>query len=107
MVINENYPNREELFGVERWINCYRSGDYVGRFFWTPEDQWKPSTEPSATASAEFCLIAGAHTHYFDETAVEVGRAIDHEITDLAAKDPGDIEAGVDAGIRVPVDKAA
>jgi hypothetical protein len=78
--INQNYPDREALFGVERWINCYRSGDYVGRFFWTPQDQWKPQDEPSTSASAEFCLVAGAHTHYFDQTALDVGRVIDSEI---------------------------
>jgi len=81
MPINEAYPDRKSLFGVERWINGYRSGDYVGRFLWTPERQWFPREQPPEEGPSEFCLSAGAHTHYFDQTAIEVGRVIDSQIS--------------------------
>ena len=78
--VTQNVPDPNALYSVKRWINGYRSGDYVGRFFWTATGQWVPSLPPNASGSGEFCLGFGAHTHYFDETALAVGRAIDQQI---------------------------
>lgn len=79
--------------GVQSWVNGYRSGDYVGRYLWrsdhdTDADRYGPA-DVRALADAirkgslgaggrvEFCLGAGAHTHYFDDTATPVGQVID------------------------------
>jgi hypothetical protein len=79
--INTEAPNMYELHRVEAWVNGYRSGDYIGRFLWTEHAQWRPSPAPAATRFvSEFCVGAGAHTHYFDSTALSVGRAIDAQI---------------------------
>ena len=77
--------------GVVVWVNGYRSGDYVGRYLWQPDDspdRYTPMDLDAALAKlhearppeerrAEFCLGEGAHTHYFDESATPVGRLID------------------------------
>ena len=83
--------------GVALWVNAYRSGDYVGRRLWIRDDdpaRWDPATPAgdsvasdapaNAVAEAkriEFCIGAGAHTHYFDQTAARVGEAIDQLIS--------------------------
>jgi hypothetical protein len=79
--------------GVRRWVNLYRSGDYVGRSMWLME--WYHRTrhgsggggfaEPLFTATtlhgdvevSEGCIGAGAHTHYWDMTAPDVSERID------------------------------
>ena len=68
--------------GVEKWINGYRSGDYVGRYFWTTAQQWKPFAESARhpDGSWEFCVGAGSHTHYFDAAGTKVGKVIDRAI---------------------------
>jgi hypothetical protein len=75
-------PDPREL-NVERWVNAYRSGDYVGRYLWRPDlcdYRWDGRGEMRSTSATgdrvEFCIGAGAHTHYFDETAPEIGREI-------------------------------
>ncbi len=67
---------------VHQWVNGYRSGDYVGRFLWSHSNQWQPGDRPIATGTraSEFCIGAGAHTHYFDGTATVVGKVIDAAI---------------------------
>jgi len=79
--IQSDTPDPAAL-GVTHWVNGYRSGDYVGRFFWTASDQWKPRNNPIAKGvqGSEFCVGAGAHTHYFDGTATIVGKIIDGTI---------------------------
>jgi hypothetical protein len=91
-------PLPNEL-GVALWVNAYRSGDYVGRRLWIRDDdpaRWNPATrnggevasdapgkagvDVSKATRIEFCIAAGAHTHYFDETAGRVGHAIDQLI---------------------------
>lgn len=90
--------------GVARWVNAYRSGDYVGRRLWIRDDdpaRWNPATRegdevasdaPGKTGGVvskatriEFCIGPGAHTHYFDETAGRVGDAVDQLITIAAS----------------------
>lgn len=79
--------------GVRRWINVYRSGDYVGRSMWLME--WYHRTRggdagggyhlPFFTSTtlhgdvevSEGCIGAGAHTHYWDMTAPDVSDRID------------------------------
>lgn len=82
--------------GVHRWMNVYRSGDYVGRSLWLAE--WYHRTrhgsggggfgEPFFTATtwygnvevSEGCIGSGAHTHYWDMTAPDVSEQIDRLI---------------------------
>jgi hypothetical protein len=86
-------PDPEEV-GVNLWVNVYRSADYVGRHLWRPDtcdfkfssqsaDLHRPwqigSFTPVGSRAArvptdrfEYCIGAGAHTHYWDETAPEV-----------------------------------
>jgi len=73
----ERVPAPLGLYAVKRWINAYRSGDYIGRFLWRTDDchyRWDPDPEKTSADGAErreFCIGAGAHTHYWDHTAVE------------------------------------
>jgi hypothetical protein len=77
--------------GAAEWVNACRSGDYVGRFVWTPH------TDPARFAvavvgadgvvearrdgdRAEFCLGAGAHTHYFANDAVALAVEIERVV---------------------------
>jgi hypothetical protein len=88
-------PNPDAL-GVVRWVNAYRSGDYVGRWIWRPDAcpyqfEALPERAPWASISAplpghsrdvhgkrrELCVGAGAHTHYWDGTAPEIAVELD------------------------------
>jgi hypothetical protein len=73
---------------AEEWINVYRAGDYVGRSIWTAPTE--PTMLRVATVSdagkvlassegdrTEFCLGAGAHTHYFANDAIALAVEID------------------------------
>jgi len=80
-------PDPAEL-GVIQWVNTYRSGDYVGRSIWLGE--WYQRTagpaaegrypQPIYSATAgprrEMCIGAGAHTHYWDDTAPDVAEQL-------------------------------
>ncbi|MEW5879057.1 MAG: hypothetical protein AB1761_01280 [Pseudomonadota bacterium] len=79
-------PAAAEL-GVAHWVNAYRSGDYVGRAIWTPADddslfrvagvdEWQRAARVAADRT-EFCLGAGAHTHYFTNDAAALAVAVD------------------------------
>lgn len=93
-------PKPEKL-GLDRWVNTFRSGDYIGRYLWRsnqhpshdPEQQlrnlFKPDydclegTGDTCLAQSrwrEFCLGAGAHTHYWDANADRVADEIDRLI---------------------------
>jgi len=87
---------------VALWVNAYRSGDYVGRYLWRPDrcgfaydtvagpiDQpWSVDKYADALASVtgdpvtrrEFCIGAGAHTHYWDRTAPQIAVQLDRLI---------------------------
>ena len=88
-------PVPSEL-GVTRWVNAYRSGDYVGRWLWRPDvcsyqfyapadrAPWTAITSSlpghshdQAHTRRELCVGAGAHTHYWDGTAPEVALEMD------------------------------
>jgi hypothetical protein len=80
-------PQASDL-GATEWINACRSGDYVGRFIWTPAGdatRFRIATiGPEGKVEAqragdrtEFCLGAGGHTHYFSNDAVALATEID------------------------------
>lgn len=80
-------PGAAEL-GATEWVNACRSGDYVGRFIWTPPGDAArfriAAVDPDGKVEAhragdrtEFCLGAGGHTHYFSNDAVALAVEID------------------------------
>jgi hypothetical protein len=81
-------PSASDIGAVE-WVNACRSGDYVGRFLWTPPGHAYrialvgPDGQVEADRAGdrtEFCLGAGAHTHYFSNDAVALAVEIDRLI---------------------------
>ena len=83
-------PNASDI-GVSEWVNACRSGDYVGRFIWTPPSDAArfriavvgPDGKVEAQRAGdrtEFCLGAGGHTHYFSNDAVALAVEIDRLI---------------------------
>ncbi|HEY2390923.1 MAG TPA: hypothetical protein VGK22_07090 [Candidatus Angelobacter sp.] len=85
-------PDPKDL-GIQVWINFYRSGDYVGRSLWL--DHWMERTQNGDQAGefpgepvadyftdgagqrVEACIGLGAHTHYWDRSAPDIGIIID------------------------------
>ena len=85
--------------GVTEWVNACRSGDYVGRFIWTsdrdPTHFGVAVVGPDGRVEArragdrtEFCLGAGAHTHYFSNDAVAVAVEIERLVAGAGAPAP-------------------
>ncbi|HKD06251.1 MAG TPA: hypothetical protein VKB79_10165 [Bryobacteraceae bacterium] len=95
-----------DLLRVERWINAYRSGDYIGRYLWrggrkgyqwapaatSYDEEWDPPAGKPARVSAdhagsriEFCIGPGAHTHYWDHTAAMIAEVLDRLINNIPA----------------------
>jgi hypothetical protein len=87
-------PSPDQL-GAEIWVNAYRSGDYIGRSLWL--DEWYNRTagagngaypEPVYIArsaagqprSEEMCIGAGAHQHYWDQSAPDIAEKLDELI---------------------------
>jgi hypothetical protein len=80
-------PDPAEL-GVAMWVNAYRSGDYVGRSMWLEEWYYRTSAgsgehpktvrayEATSGLRTEMCIGAGAHTHYWDDTAPDLADAL-------------------------------
>lgn len=98
-------PDPAEL-DVSIWVNAYRSGDYIGRYLWRPDacdfayeieamkivQPWRRSNAaPFSSVNRapgnrrEFCIGAGAHTHYWDRTAPQVALQLD-ELVSFAAQ---------------------
>jgi hypothetical protein len=74
--------------GVREWVNACRSGDYVGRFLWTPVtdsanfkvatlDEQGHADAARAGDRTEFCLGAGGHTRYFSNDALVLAREME------------------------------
>jgi hypothetical protein len=86
-------PNAADI-GASEWINACRSGDYVGRFIWTPTSEsarFQVATVNGDNVVAqregdrtEFCLGAGGHTHYFSNDAIALAVEIDRLIITAA-----------------------
>ena len=67
--------------GVKLWVNAYRSGDYVGRYLWHPDTgkaRWL--TRQETVDKVEFCIGAGAHNRYWDQTAPQIATELDRLI---------------------------
>ncbi|MEM8719837.1 MAG: hypothetical protein AAGE84_11075 [Cyanobacteria bacterium P01_G01_bin.39] len=88
-------PDPTKLLNVKQWVNAYRSGDYIGRYLWrSPDDEslWdKADLDSNSDVSEskdrghghtrrEFCIGAGGHTHYWDETAPDIAYELDRLI---------------------------
>jgi hypothetical protein len=86
--------------GATEWVNACRSGDYVGRFIWTPSTDSAlagpkfgvavvgPGGRVAAERAgdrSEFCLGAGAHTHYFANDAAALAVEIERLVAGAAA----------------------
>jgi hypothetical protein len=90
-------PDPSELLAVTKWVNVYRTGDYVGRNLWGQTDvtikfevpavsdhvPWDPKSvdlhkiagvRPNAI---EFPIGAGAHTRYWDRHGEMVAATLD------------------------------
>jgi hypothetical protein len=80
-------PSAADIGAVE-WVNACRSGDYIGRYLWTRKRAYPIAVVgPDGRVEAEragdrteFCLGAGAHTHYFSNDAVALASEIDRLI---------------------------
>jgi len=72
-----------------RWVNDYRSGDYVGRWIWRGENDpnvWRrrdidpqnvaTPTPYSSGPREESSIGEGAHTHYWDWSASDIGQRL-------------------------------
>ena len=92
-----------EAIGVQRWVNVYTTGDYVGRWLWSrkpaegedvsdtildtlsePLDVYRAEQHISAARTRlasrthmDVCLGTGAHTHYFESDQGLVAALID------------------------------
>lgn len=77
--------------GVAEWVNACCSGDYVGRFIWSPaweRDRFHVARiAPDGSVMArrtqnrtEFCLGVGGHTRYFSDDSVALAIEIDRLI---------------------------
>jgi len=80
-VITSKAPDPADL-RVDRWVNLYTSGDYVGRNLWS-DDDWDGLWEPRAQTIVggdrrERCLGAGTHTRYW--TSADVAQEVDELI---------------------------
>jgi len=93
-------PSPDDL-RLTQWANFYRSGDYIGRALWStgvlerndrglqggvyPEDlstnEYRPGPYQKAK-QIDACVGLGAHTHYWDRTAPDVGNQLDKMIAD-------------------------
>jgi hypothetical protein len=93
----ENAVPPAAALGASEWVNACRSGDYVGRFIWTPDDDAArfvaATVDPDGNVQArragdrkEFCLGAGGHTHYFSNDAVALAIEIDRLVARPASR---------------------
>ena len=86
--VNPVGPDGSTLLGVDnRWMNAYRSGDYVGRQLWEMRnDPYVPSQPPSPAQLGDACIGPGAHTHYWDESADWVAERLESRIDAIIAE---------------------
>jgi hypothetical protein len=85
---DDEKPKPNKLLGVLRWVNAYRSGDFVGRNIWRADSRdylfelASTVSQDAARKREEFCIGNGAHTHYWDDTAPDIARGLDRLIAD-------------------------
>jgi hypothetical protein len=60
-----------EQLRIAAWVNAYRSADYVGRKLW----------ENPPTNAFQYCVGAGAHTHYWDALGTPIAQILDRLIS--------------------------
>jgi hypothetical protein len=96
----ETGPDPRELGSQVRWLNAYRTGDYVGRSLWLADDAacaWMrnhpcapdsslPTVFTDGHRRMEACIGEGAHTHYWDATAPEVARLLQRLLGEVAGQ---------------------
>ena len=78
-----------EPLGARQWVNAYRSGDYIGRNLWRPDQSgkiWQPGlmSRDEKGSRQEVCIGPGAHTHYWDSTAKAIAIQLDQLIAERA-----------------------
>ena len=80
--------------------NAFRSGDYIGRHLWRSDDcdyQFTPAVSEDLTGRRrEFCIGAGGHIHYFDDTAPEIAAELDRLIAKMAGLQPPRLVKGIE-----------
>ena len=89
---NANRLPDPQSLQIKKWVNVYRSADYVGRHLWrndTGPDRWQFEKYQLGADRTEWCLGAGAHNHYWDETAAGVGEELDNLIMEAAGASDG------------------
>lgn len=88
--------------GVQRWINVYSTGDYVGRWLWSDpdppdetvggqpklHDPWEGAFADLTGREHDVCLGAGAHTHYFGIGEKQVAGCIDALVSGRHVPEP-------------------
>ena len=87
--LDDRLPNPETL-RVEKWVNLFRSGDYIGRHLWLadhcnyiwgmPDGTPAIPLEDSKGVRREYCIGAGGHTRYFDGSSPAVAAEVDRLI---------------------------
>jgi hypothetical protein len=73
-------PDPDDL-GVVRWVNAFRTGDYVGRHLWCNRTgdavyAYRTDSDPPGRRR-ESCIGEGAHTHYWDRNGQEIAWTLD------------------------------
>lgn len=98
--IPPNTPPLAAELRAKRWVNLYRCGDYIGRSVWsndvmsrtnggddagaypeTLETNQNAALQESDPDQTDACIGLGAHTHYWDRTAADVGDYLDSLIS--------------------------
>jgi hypothetical protein len=93
-------PPAAAQLGLKQWVNFYRSGDYVGRSVWINDVYARPTTselhglhsnlaaplifydnsDHALATRVDACIGLGAHTHYWDRNAPDIGEQLDRMI---------------------------
>ncbi|MFN2567630.1 MAG: hypothetical protein ABR499_21760 [Gemmatimonadaceae bacterium] len=124
--IPDTAPPDPYAMGITRWVNAYRSGDYIGRALWRPAldaCDWMYRCAPADAATRfvgdappiiyvsedahrsrrELCIGPGAHTHYWDASAKAIAVELDLLLCDATklaarvAKDTGAPAEGMES----------
>lgn len=69
--------NNIDQFGLQSWTNVYCSGDYIGRSLWAADKE-------APKKFSDYCIGAGAHTHYWDSTFPKVAEKLDDLVQEIS-----------------------